>query len=173
MASQVALRRTLFLTPSSIPFNFALGSSKLQHHAGGAVLTALLFVLLPCLFVAATHYLLGEAPQDHPKLCQLQRYVCGVLASLCFAYFGPGVLGTSVMLISYGEIELVAVGVLLFVVVAAAWCALVAGLWRVPLLSQVDGRALWDFRRSLCVTLWIFADAAAELSRMDVAAVLR
>ena len=153
--------------PLEHPFNFALGSSKLRHHAGGAVLTALLFVLLPCLFVAATHYLLGEAPQDHPKLCQLQRYVCGVLASLCLAYFDPGVLGTSVMLISYGEIELVAVGVLLFVVVIAAWrCALVAGLWRVPLLSQVDGRALWDFRQRLCITLWIFAEAAAELSRM-------
>ena len=152
--------------PFEHPFYFALGSSNLRHYAGGAVLTLLLFILLPCVLVGTTHWLLGEAPQDHPTLCRLQRYVCGVLVALCFAYFSPGVVGVSVMLISFGDNVVLVVGVLLSVAVIAAWCALVAGLWRLPLRAQAGGRAVWDFRRRLCVTMWIFAEGAAQLSRM-------
>ena len=148
------------------PLYFALGSSQLRNYAGGAVLTLLLFVLLPCLLVAATHWQLGEAPQDRPALCQLQRHVFGVLASLCFAYFAPGVQGASVMLVFYGDDEAMVAGVLLFLAVIAVWCVLFLGLWCVPLLALVDGRAVWNFRRRLCVTMWVFAEAAAELSRM-------
>ena len=150
--------------PFEHPFYFALGSSNLRNYGGAAVLTLLLFILLPCLPVAATHWLLGEAPQDHPTLCRLQRYVCGVLASLFFGYFGPSVVGASVMLISFGDSGVLFVGALLFVAVIAAWCALIAGLWWLPL--QAGGRAAWDFRRRLCVTMWIFAEGAAQLSRM-------
>ena len=152
--------------PFEHPFYFALGSSNLRHYAGGAVLTLLQFILLPCVLVAATHWLLGEAPQDHPTLCPLQRYVWGVLASLCFAYFGPGVVSASVMLISFGDHGDLFVGVLLFAAVIAAWCALIAGLLRLPLRAQAGGRAAWDFRRRLCLTMWIFAEGAAQLSRM-------
>ena len=152
--------------PFEHPFYFALGSSNLRYYAGGAVLTLLLFIMLPCVLVASTHWLLSEAPQDLPTMCRLQRYVCGVLASLCFAYFGPNVVGASVMLISFGDSGVLIVGVLLFVAVITAWCALIAGLWQLPLRAQSGGRAAWDFRRRLCVTMWIFAEGAAQLSRM-------
>ena len=151
---------------SEHPFHFALGSSGLRHYAGAAVLTVLLFILLPCSLLAAMHWLLGSTPQDSHVLSTLQRHVFGVLASLCFAYFAPNVLGVSASLISFGGTDEVVAGATLGVAVIAVWCAFVAGLVCVPLRRQKGGRLVWDFRERLCVTFWIFGEAAAELSRM-------
>ena len=153
--------------PFEHPFYFALGSSRMRHIAGAAVLTLLLFVVIPCSLMLAAHQLLGDAPQAHPSLCRLQRFYFGTFTSLCFAYFGPTVLGAGVTLMSLGDNSpLNFLGVLLAMTVIVVWCPLTTGLQRLPLRKKADGQTVWDFHHRLCVTMWIFAEAAAELGRM-------
>ena len=96
------------LNPPSLvelPLQWSIESqgSSVESHAGSALLTSALLVVLPLLICTVVHAILSSCGvSERPKLRSLQRSVLSRYCLLSMAFFAPNVLMSSVVVVGRG-----------------------------------------------------------------------